>query len=136
MTDVLNDRPTALDEARPGLAWIGEPDWEPHLRPLPFAAELAQLRARCASPQEFAARLPDAWVARLALAGSPAQVRERLDELGAAGVTTSVFIPAAADPTSITPMASPFSETRGARALVPPASSTAPNRAADTVAPF
>lgn len=89
---------TALDEARPGLAWIGEPDWEPHLRPLPFAAELAALRARCASPQEFASRLPDAWVARLALAGTPAQVRARLDELGAAGVTTSVFIPAAADP--------------------------------------
>ncbi|MBU4336128.1 MAG: LLM class flavin-dependent oxidoreductase [Actinobacteria bacterium] len=89
---------TALAQARPGLAWIGEPDWAPHLAPLPFGAELAALRASCGSQREFAARLPDAWVARLALAGTPDGVRTRLGELAAAGVTSSVFIPAAPDP--------------------------------------
>ncbi|MBU4215883.1 MAG: LLM class flavin-dependent oxidoreductase [Actinobacteria bacterium] len=95
---VHDDPAAALAEARPGLAWIGEPDWAPHLAPLPFGDELAALRAGCGSPQEFATRLPDAWVAQLALAGTSAQVRTRLGELAAAGVTSSVFIPAAPDP--------------------------------------
>jgi alkanesulfonate monooxygenase SsuD/methylene tetrahydromethanopterin reductase-like flavin-dependent oxidoreductase (luciferase family) len=66
--------------------------------PLPFAQEFAALRAASASRAEFVERLPDEWVARLALAGTPAQVRERIDELGRAGVTSSVFIPAGPDP--------------------------------------
>jgi alkanesulfonate monooxygenase SsuD/methylene tetrahydromethanopterin reductase-like flavin-dependent oxidoreductase (luciferase family) len=95
---VHDDEGRALREARPALAWIGEPDWAPHLRPLPFAGQLAALRAGCGSPAEFADRLPDAWVAQLALAGTPAQVRGRIDELAAAGLTSSVFIPAGPDP--------------------------------------
>ena len=39
----------AIDAARPGLAVIGEPDWAPHIEPLPFAAEFAALRADSAS---------------------------------------------------------------------------------------
>ena len=95
---VDDDPRTALAAARPGLEWIGEPDWAPHLAPLPFAAELAALRERCATREEFVAQLPDAWVGTLALAGTPDRVRERIGELGAAGVTSSVFFPAGPDP--------------------------------------
>ena len=80
------------------LAWIGEPDWAPHLRPLPFGAELAVLRARCDSPAQFAARLPDEWVAQLALAGTPDGVRARMGELAGAGVASNVLIPASPRP--------------------------------------
>ena len=88
----------AIAAARPGLEWIGEPDWSPHITPLDIAEEFAALRARCGSPAEFAERLPDEWVARLALAGTAAQVRARIDELGDAGVTSAVLIPVGPDP--------------------------------------
>ncbi|KQQ93530.1 luciferase [Leifsonia sp. Leaf325] len=87
------DATAAIDAARPGLAAIGEPDWAPHIEPLPFAAEFAALRADCASGEDFVARMPADWVPQLALAGTAAQVRARLAELSAAGVTSSVFIP-------------------------------------------
>lgn len=90
----------ALRAARPGLQWIGEPDWAPHIAPLDIAGEFAALRSRCASPAEFAERMPDEWVARLALAGTPSQVSERIAELGRAGVTSAVLIPAGPDPFS------------------------------------
>ncbi|MCK0116771.1 LLM class flavin-dependent oxidoreductase [Isoptericola sp. S6320L] len=92
------DPDVAIATARPGLEWIGEPDWAPHLRPLPFAAEFAALRAGCATRQEFAERLPAPWVQQLALAGTPAQVRTRIDDLTAAGVTSNVLMPAGPDP--------------------------------------
>ncbi|PFG40619.1 alkanesulfonate monooxygenase SsuD/methylene tetrahydromethanopterin reductase-like flavin-dependent oxidoreductase (luciferase family) [Georgenia soli] len=88
----------ALAAARPALRWIGEPDWAPHLAPLDLAEELAQLRARSAGPEDFARALPDEWVARLALAGTPRQVRARMDDLAGAGVTSNVLVPVAADP--------------------------------------
>ncbi|GAA2660386.1 Flavin-dependent oxidoreductase, luciferase family (includes alkanesulfonate monooxygenase SsuD and methylene tetrahydromethanopterin reductase) [Actinosynnema pretiosum] len=97
------DTATAVAEVRPGLAWIGEPDWAPHLAPLPFAAEFAQLRASCATREEFAERIPQEWVTQLALAGTPDEVRARNAELFDAGVTTSVLIPAAADPLAALP---------------------------------
>ncbi|MGW8491042.1 LLM class flavin-dependent oxidoreductase [Streptomyces sp. NPDC055886] len=84
--------------ARPGLEWIGEPDWHAHIAPLPFADELVALRAGCASREEFARRMPDDWVARLAVAGTPAQARDRLDGLRAAGVTDMVLAPVGPDP--------------------------------------
>lgn len=83
----------AIDAARPGLAWIGEPDWAPHIDPLPFAAEFAALRADASSRDDFVERMPASWVSQLALAGTAAEVRERITELSAAGVTSSVFIP-------------------------------------------
>ncbi|GEL47941.1 N5,N10-methylene tetrahydromethanopterin reductase [Cellulomonas hominis] len=95
---VDDDAARALATARPALEWIGEPDWAPHLAPLPYADELAALRARSTSRAEFAAGLPDAWVADLALAGTPDEVRARIAALGRAGVTSSVFIPAGDDP--------------------------------------
>lgn len=88
----------ALAAVRPGLEWIGEPDWAPHIAPLEFAAEFAALRERSATREEFAAALPDEWVARLALAGTPETVRARVAELGRAGVTSSAMIPIGPDP--------------------------------------
>ncbi|MFH8251965.1 LLM class flavin-dependent oxidoreductase [Microbacterium sp. B2969] len=94
---VADDDATALAAVRPGLEWIGEPDWAPHIEPLDFAAEFAALRADCADRREFVERMPDAWVARLALAGSPETVGARVQELFDAGVTSSVMIPTGTD---------------------------------------
>ncbi len=95
---VDDDEATALAAVRAGLVWIGEPDWAPHLAQQPFAAELAALRADSASPEEFASRMPDAWVRELSLAGSVEQVRERIAARGAAGATTCVLFPSGPDP--------------------------------------
>ncbi|MEV0949717.1 LLM class flavin-dependent oxidoreductase [Promicromonospora sp. NPDC050249] len=95
---VDQDPDVAIATARPGLEWIGEPDWAPHLAPLPFAAQFAALRAGCATRQEFVERLPAPWVQQLALAGTPGQVRARIDDLVAAGVTSNVLVPAGPDP--------------------------------------
>lgn len=92
------DEAAAFAQARPALAWIGEPDWAPHLVDLPFADGFRDLRASSIGPQDFAERLPDAWVAELALAGSPERVRQRLAALGAAGVTDIVLQPTPSDP--------------------------------------
>lgn len=95
---VADTADAARAQARTGLAQVGEPDWAPHIRPLPFAAEFAALRNRCANGAEFAAVMPDAWVDQLAVVGTPAAARARIVELGAAGATTAVLIPAGPDP--------------------------------------
>lgn len=95
---VSPDRAAAIGAVRPGLAWIGEPDWAPHVAPLPFADEFAALRADCATREEFARRLPEEWVTALAVAGTPAEARTRLDGLFAAGLDSAVLIPAGPDP--------------------------------------
>lgn len=95
---VADTEAEALAQARPGLEWIGEPDWAPHIAPLDIAEEFAALRARSATRAEFVAALPDEWVARLALAGTPGTVRERVRALGEAGVTSSIMIPMGDDP--------------------------------------
>lgn len=94
---VDDDAESALAAVRPGLAWVGEPDWAPHLAPLPFAAEIAALRAETGQ-EAFAQALPAEWVQQLALAGDPAGVRSRLRELAAAGLTTAVLMPVGEDP--------------------------------------
>ncbi|NJP66193.1 LLM class flavin-dependent oxidoreductase [Streptomyces spiramenti] len=94
------DRGRALERARPALAWIGEPDWAPHLAPMDIGEEVRALRERCADREEFARRLPDGWVARLALAGTPTEVRSGLSALAAAGVTDAVLLPTGPDPSA------------------------------------
>lgn len=42
--------------------------------------------------------MPDDWVARLAVAGSPEEARARLDGLRSAGVTDIVLAPVGRDP--------------------------------------
>ena len=85
---------------RPALRWIGEPDSRPHIAPLAFAAELAALRARSATPQEFSAALPDAWVDQLAVVGPPADARVHIALLHAAGANSVVLIPVGPHPIS------------------------------------
>lgn len=95
---VDDDAVAARRAVRPGLAWIGEPDWAVHVDPLPYAAELRALRASCRDREEFTERLPDAWVDDLTISGPPGPARARLGARHAAGVTSSVLIPAGSDP--------------------------------------
>lgn len=95
---VADNGRAARDAVRPALQWIGDPDWAPHLAALPFAAELAALRARAASREEFAAALPDEWVAELAVAGTVEQAAARIRERHDAGATCVVLAPAGPNP--------------------------------------
>jgi alkanesulfonate monooxygenase SsuD/methylene tetrahydromethanopterin reductase-like flavin-dependent oxidoreductase (luciferase family) len=88
----------ARELARQGLVWIGEPDWAPHIAPLPFAEEFARLREAAGSREEFAASLPDEWVDQLAVVGTPVQAKTRLQELAEAGADHLVLMPAGPDP--------------------------------------
>ncbi|GAA3465110.1 LLM class flavin-dependent oxidoreductase [Saccharothrix longispora] len=97
-TSVHPDRAAAVEAVRPGLAWIGEPDWAPHLAPLPFAEEFAALRRECGDRDEFARRLPEEWVRQLSVVGTADDARARLAELFDAGVDSVVLILADADP--------------------------------------
>lgn len=98
VASVRDETAAALRDVRPALGWVGEADWAPHLAPLPFAGELAALRASAATREDFADELPDAWVARLALAGTADEVRAGLAARAAAGATSSVLVPTG-DPT-------------------------------------
>jgi 5,10-methylenetetrahydromethanopterin reductase len=88
----------ARDLARQSLQWIGEPDWAPHIAPLPFAAAFAALRSSAESREDFASRLPDEWVDQLAVVGTPAQAKARLVELSEAGADHLILIPGGPDP--------------------------------------
>ncbi|MCP2331659.1 LLM class flavin-dependent oxidoreductase [Actinoalloteichus caeruleus] len=95
---VHDDGGAAVAAVRPALAPLGEPDWRPHLAPLPFADEVVALRDGCADGAEFARRLPAEWVRQLAVVGTPDQARRRVDVLHEAGVTSTVLIPVGSDP--------------------------------------
>lgn len=88
----------ARERARTGLRWIGDPEWAPHIEPLPFAREFADLRQRAGSREEFASQLPDAWVDQLALVGDPQTAAARVATLEKSGVTDLVLIPAGGAP--------------------------------------
>jgi len=87
----------ARDLARQSLAWIGDPEWAPHIAALPFAGEFARLRAAADSREDFAARLPSDWVDQLAVVGTPAMAKARLSELNDAGADHLILIPAGPD---------------------------------------
>ncbi|MCQ4208598.1 LLM class flavin-dependent oxidoreductase [Streptomyces longispororuber] len=95
---VDDDPRAALAAARPALEPLGDPDWRPHIAPLDFHAELAELRRTSADAREFARAVPDEWAARLALAGTAEQVRAQIEALFDAGVTSAVLAPAGPDP--------------------------------------
>lgn len=94
---VADEPEAAYAVVRPALAWIGEPDWAPHVARLPFAAELTALRERTGSPQAFGAALPSEWLADLALAGTPDQVRAGVAARHDAGATSVVLTPVGDD---------------------------------------
>ncbi|MCU1407819.1 MAG: class flavin-dependent oxidoreductase [Glaciihabitans sp.] len=83
--------------ARAALGSIGDPDWAPHITPLPFAADFAELRAASATAEEFTALMPDEWVDQLALVGTPERVRGQISALHSAGATSIVLIPVGDD---------------------------------------
>ncbi|SOD61734.1 Flavin-dependent oxidoreductase, luciferase family (includes alkanesulfonate monooxygenase SsuD and methylene tetrahydromethanopterin reductase) [Streptomyces zhaozhouensis] len=95
---VDEDPAVARDHARDGLKLVGQPDWAPHLAPLPFADGIAALRRRCGSAEEFARALPDDWVDHLSVSGTPEHGRERVRVLHEAGADRLVMIPAGPDP--------------------------------------
>ncbi|MBO3086079.1 LLM class flavin-dependent oxidoreductase [Cellulomonas fengjieae] len=95
---VDDDAARARATARPALEWMGEPDWDVHIAPLPFADEFRALRAASATGAEFAARMPDAWVDQLAVVGTVVDARARIGQLHDAGVTTAVLLPVGPDP--------------------------------------
>ncbi|GIG34839.1 LLM class flavin-dependent oxidoreductase [Cellulomonas pakistanensis] len=92
------DPAAARERVRPALAWLGDPGWAPHIEPMDFAAEFRDLRERTPDRAEFAAALPDAWVDRLAVVGTPEQARARLDGLALAGADAVALAPAGPDP--------------------------------------
>jgi len=92
------DPAVARERVRPGLQWLGEADWAPHLAPLDGADDLARLRAASGSRSAFAAALPDAWVDRLAVVGDVATCRDRIGLLHAAGADSVVLTPAGTTP--------------------------------------
>ncbi|WP_205650227.1 LLM class flavin-dependent oxidoreductase [Actinoplanes solisilvae] len=91
------DGVAARELVRPGLAWIGEPDWAPHLAPMPFADAIARHRKVSESPERFAESMDDEWVRALSLAGTADEVREQIGARHAAGATSVVLIPAETD---------------------------------------
>jgi alkanesulfonate monooxygenase SsuD/methylene tetrahydromethanopterin reductase-like flavin-dependent oxidoreductase (luciferase family) len=94
---VDKDPHAALATVRPSLKALGNPDWKPHIAPLGFHDELAELRRSSTDAQAFAQAMPEKWVDQLALAGTPDHVRARLDDLFASGVTSAVLIPTGPD---------------------------------------
>ncbi|MFI1352695.1 LLM class flavin-dependent oxidoreductase [Streptomyces sp. NPDC020898] len=91
ITVVDDDPHAALSAARPALQPLGDPDWAPHIVPLGFHDELAALRRTSRDAQEFAQAIPEEWAHRLALTGTPDQVRTRVQDLFESGVTTAVL---------------------------------------------
>ncbi|WP_116100918.1 LLM class flavin-dependent oxidoreductase [Amycolatopsis thermalba] len=88
------DAETARAQLRPLLAEVTKRSLVPHVEPLPFVAELRELRARHADAESFAAALPGEWVDALTLAGPADAVRQRIAGLGADSV---VMIPVGRD---------------------------------------
>ncbi len=97
---VDDDADAAVERARAGLTAVGEPDWAPHIGAMPFADDLARHRKECAGPEEFAATMPKEWVAELALAGTPEQVRTAVAARYRAGSTSVVLSPVDPDRTA------------------------------------
>jgi 5,10-methylenetetrahydromethanopterin reductase len=94
----IDDDPrVARSRVRSSLAVVGEPDWEPHVAVLDFAAELAELRRSRDSAGAFAAALPDRWVDRLAVVGRTDVAREQLLALHRSGADRVALIPAGPD---------------------------------------
>ncbi|WP_460843607.1 LLM class flavin-dependent oxidoreductase [Nocardioides marmoraquaticus] len=95
---VRDDLDEAVAVVRPALAVVGEPDWAPHVDPLPWVDDLRELRRRTGSADAFAEALPTAWLEQLAVVGPPDRARERLRAVAVAGVHEHVLVPLGLDP--------------------------------------
>ena len=94
LASVDDDPGVARSQVRGSLAVVGEPDWEPHVAVLDFAAELKELRRGAGSAAAFAAAVPDSWGDRLAIVGRPDVAREQLLDLHRSGADRISLIPA------------------------------------------
>lgn len=92
-----DDLTLARARARDALAVVGEPDWQPHLAGLACAAEVAEPRRITGSAAAFTGALPDRWVDRLAIVGTPERARDQLVALRLGGASRAVLIPAYPD---------------------------------------
>jgi 5,10-methylenetetrahydromethanopterin reductase len=97
IASVDDDPAVARARVRDALRVVGEPDWRPHVAVLDFAPELAELRRKTGSAAALAAALPDSWIDRLAIVGTPARAREQLAVLHLGGAGHAVLIPAYPD---------------------------------------
>ena len=100
LASVDDDPGAARSRVRGPLAVVGEPDWAPHIAMLDFATDLAKLRNSAGSASAFAAALPDRWVDRLAIVGTPDTAREQQQALHRGGADHVVLIPVSRDPLS------------------------------------
>ena len=94
---VADDAAAARDVVRSALGVLRLPDWRPHLVDLPFEADLLALAERASDDADFVARLPDAWVDELTLAGTADAVRGRIAARHDAGAAAVVLVPLGPD---------------------------------------
>jgi len=67
------------------------PSSRAHLEPLGLVDEVARLREKCGSPDEFATRLPDEWIDQLTIAGDPTHCAAKISQLHQAGASSLVL---------------------------------------------
>lgn len=94
---VDDDAHRAVEGVRAAVAGLRGPDWVAHIDPLPFAEEWCELALQHPEETDFAAALPTQWIRALALAGTPEQVRARIDEVLSAGATSVSMFPQGPD---------------------------------------
>ncbi len=83
----------ALDLLRPIVAnELSSGNWEAHLNPLPIADEIAALIQQ-GGKSALERDMPDAWINQFAIAGSPEDCAETVEELVKAGADSIVFVP-------------------------------------------
>ena len=91
------DQAAAAESLRPLVAAeLASPSSRAHLAAAGLAKKVAELRARCASVDEFAARIPRAWIETLTVCGTAhdcASTIRQLHKAGAGSVALSVPAP-------------------------------------------
>lgn len=95
---VADDPAEARAAVLDGVVQLRGEDWTTHIAPLPFAAQWRALAAAHPDAADFGAALPDDWVDRLALVGTPETVRARIAELFDAGATSVIMFAQEPDP--------------------------------------
>ena len=83
--------PDSEQHLRHALSAVGDPAWAPHLESLPYAEEMRTMRLQSRDDEEFARAMPVEWVRDLSLSGPADDIARRLDELGAAGCTSTAI---------------------------------------------
>jgi 5,10-methylenetetrahydromethanopterin reductase len=98
------DRDAAVERLRPQVAAeLAAPSSRAHLEPVGLAEDVADLRARCATPEEFAARIPRDWIETLTICGPVHTCVSGVHGLHQAGATSvALSVPGALTEAQIT----------------------------------